>query len=708
MLQVCFDCYGTYTTDSVYQWDLNRRLAIRGLDYNSAPTIHFSNKKSTEALVVQSSIEDGVIYCDVPNILLQESYDIVGYVCETLDQELTTYETIRIPVKPRVKPADYVYSDNVDILTYYSLMSEITSVKASTEKKVKDLEVNTEKKINDLDASKASKLELNAVKVEVENKINIDILNVESEIDEVEKDVNNVRNEIATERARIDQIVQLPEGSTTGDAELLDIRLDVNGTTHGSAGTAVRSQIQGLDSKIDNAVSQLSSDMFALKSTLPNGTDLNTFKEHGYYFIASGNTYNNMPEDIDTESAGLLLNFCQSNNSGRHYQIIFKYNSSAIYVRHRIYGGDFKAWEHVNKSKIYWGNLSRLANETDLDTLTKEGYYFIASGDTYYNIPEDVTGGMLLNYCDESNPSARHYQIIFKYSSNLIYTRHKIYGSGFTNWNVINGSANTMRTYTVKKVSDTLFYIYRNCASGKIRYKYHNNVDSNINLNTWQMGEIFLCDASGNGLKQISADGFDNEGVLKIKGESDYVGGIHGDEQFTDLAIFIDGKEYTPETIPNVNADEVRICVKSTITHADTTNICMNKTKQTTFDSAGVHVKNRWYLLEDMTISQVCGNLLSINKSCIAKYYDSNVHTFPEPIPETGGDWLDIDITDTYYMGDISAYVWRGETGSPEDNIGVNIADFETRMKSYFYTYMNYSASNGEVIYTNNHFNILC
>lgn len=50
------------------------------------------------------------------------------------------------------------------------------------------------------------------------------------------------RREIAVERARIDQFVALKEGSTTGDAELQDIRIDVDGVEHGSAGDAVRSQ----------------------------------------------------------------------------------------------------------------------------------------------------------------------------------------------------------------------------------------------------------------------------------------------------------------------------------------------------------------------------------------------------------------------------------------------------------------------------------
>lgn len=56
--------------------------------------------------------------------------------------------------------------------------------------------------------------------------------------------------EVAVERSRIDALVKLPEGSTTGDAELQDIRIGVDGATYESAGTAVREQFNNVSSGI--------------------------------------------------------------------------------------------------------------------------------------------------------------------------------------------------------------------------------------------------------------------------------------------------------------------------------------------------------------------------------------------------------------------------------------------------------------------------
>lgn len=90
---------------------------------------------------------------------------------------------------------------------------------------------------------------------------------VESRISEIETEVSSLKSdlneetaerkaEIAVERERINQFTRLEEGGTTGDAELMDIRVGADGKTYDSAGAAVREQ-----------VSQLSSDIVGLKNT---------------------------------------------------------------------------------------------------------------------------------------------------------------------------------------------------------------------------------------------------------------------------------------------------------------------------------------------------------------------------------------------------------------------------------------------------------
>lgn len=58
------------------------------------------------------------------------------------------------------------------------------------------------------------------------------------------------KSELAVERARIDSLSKLSEGSTTGDAELIDLRIGADGVTYGNAGDAVRTQISNLKGEL--------------------------------------------------------------------------------------------------------------------------------------------------------------------------------------------------------------------------------------------------------------------------------------------------------------------------------------------------------------------------------------------------------------------------------------------------------------------------
>ena len=60
----------------------------------------------------------------------------------------------------------------------------------------------------------------------------------------------NIKAEVAVERARINTLMDLPDGATTGDAELYDGRINNKGKIHPNIGTHIRT----IDSKLDDYI----------------------------------------------------------------------------------------------------------------------------------------------------------------------------------------------------------------------------------------------------------------------------------------------------------------------------------------------------------------------------------------------------------------------------------------------------------------------
>lgn len=86
----------------------------------------------------------------------------------------------------------------------------------------------------------------------LDNRINTTLETQNTKINSIQTHQTNLANEQTTLSNRMDTFTRLSEGSTTGDAELKDIRVGANGITYDTAGNAVRGQYSQLKEDLGN------------------------------------------------------------------------------------------------------------------------------------------------------------------------------------------------------------------------------------------------------------------------------------------------------------------------------------------------------------------------------------------------------------------------------------------------------------------------
>ena len=180
---------------------------------------------------------------------------------------------------------------------------------------------------------------------------------VNEELVELNARIDNINSSLDKERQRINTLATLKDGSTTGDAELIDGRLDDLGITHTNIGTAIRTRISSINKKVnllsDNTFTQsINYANISVDTTIPNyQIQANTGE-----LISSTNWSASDFIDIEPNTEySFVFYFEEQNKYIRQSNVYYAlYDTNEVYIKGGNTGG------HDNPTTINSSNATKI------------------------------------------------------------------------------------------------------------------------------------------------------------------------------------------------------------------------------------------------------------------------------------------------------------------------------------------------------------
>ena len=246
--------------------------------------------------------------------------------------------------------------------------------------------------------------------------------------------------------------------------------------------------------------------------------------------------------------------------------------------------------------------------------------------------------------------------------------------------------------------------------NGNAKYTIGRIDNDSINAHLWRITSCVIENDNGSAALWQNSDA---DGVIKINGEDDFVGGYHGDEVSTSFKVIIDGVENTNTTISKTRYKNLEIFTASNVYHCNTSDdanvIAFERNKIIKFDEYGCHILNHWTANGALSLAHVYMGMLSVDK-----LLNDNV------TPLLNGYYTDIDFevlgsststafnTSGTYVEMNTIYgtaSMQMECITNKTNYGLFVTDYSNRLKAYAGQEA-ITVANGEVIMAKTTFRI--
>ena len=150
---------------------------------------------------------------------------------------------------------------------------------------------------------------------------------------------------------------------------------------------------------------------------------------------------------------------------------------------------------------------------------------------------------------------------------------------------------------------------------GKLRFQIRHITDNTINVDCWRLFYGWLYD----GKKQYTLwNASDADGVIMLSGESDFIGGYHGDELTTNIVLLVDGQPVTMGQSVNLNFETVDLFITSDLYHSSESEFsgkCFKRCKHLHFENNKMEVNNVWEATENVNVITAFVGMFSIDKA---------------------------------------------------------------------------------------------